>query len=77
MQHSDLKEMCGRYGLYVYLVMRGINLAYSIRYPGSGTWTPDGPTLATITTTELYNMSDNELEELVVDCSVRSMEGLC
>jgi hypothetical protein len=76
MTHSDLKEMCRGYGLVVrhILDIDDEHLIYDIvPHPFALTYPP----LGALTTTELHEMSASELEDLVVGCSVRSMEGVC
>jgi hypothetical protein len=79
MKHSDLKRMCHEYGLMVFLypLPEGRSFGYTIRHASSPVLFDGSQSLASITTTELYDMSASELESLVLDCSIRSMEGLC
>lgn len=75
MKLSDLENMCGGYGLRTRLARSGEGLCYQLVPQG---WClPLCPSLGSVTTSELYGMSASELEDLVVGCSVRSMEGLC
>lgn len=75
MTHSDLKKMCRKYGLQNRVARSGKGLCYQL-VPQVGPLLTC-PSLGSVTTTELYGMSASELEDLVVECSVRSMEGLC
>jgi hypothetical protein len=79
MKHSDLKNMCHEYGLVVFLYLQpdSSRFAYTIRHASSPVLFDGSQSLASITTTELYDMSASELENLVLGCSIRSMEGLC
>jgi hypothetical protein len=79
MKHSDLKRMCHEYGLMVrlYPLPDSRSFGYTIRHASSPVLFDGSQSLASITTTELYDMSASELESLVLDCSIRSMEGLC
>jgi hypothetical protein len=72
---SDLEKMCRGYGLRTRLARSGEGLCYQL--VPQGRHLPLCPSLGSVTTTELYEMSASELEDLVVECSVRSMEGLC
>lgn len=77
MAHWQLKEMCWRYGLEVRLDRDGKHLIYEIVPRANNPFFLTSLPLRALTTTELHEMSASELEDLVVECSVRSMEGLC
>jgi hypothetical protein len=80
MTHSDLKGMCHKYGLEVFLYPHQdmASFVYVIRHSSRQIiFDTETDSLASITTTELYEMSAEDLENLVVDCSIRSMAGLC
>lgn len=75
MKHPELYRICRKYGLQIRLARYGEGLGYQLVPRGKPLLTY--PHSGSVTTTELYEMSASELEDLVVECSVRSMEGLC
>ena len=74
MKHPELYRICRKYGLQIRLAGYSEGLGYQLVPQGEPLLTY--PHSGSVTTTELHEMSANELEDLVVECSVRSMEGL-